>query len=91
MTEEQKAEIRVMFRRGYIVKQIAEELELDQGDVRQFLANGANGMKSVKAAPKKVKQKVTKLPFEVPDYAPICNATATETYKPTELNYRGKK
>ena len=88
MTEEQKAEIRVMFQRGYIVKQIAEELELDQGDVRQFLANGANGMKSVKAAPKKVKQKVTKLPFVVPDYAPVCNAASVGLYRGEGLEYR---
>ena len=36
------------------------------------------------------KQKIV-VPFEVPDYAPICNATAMGIYKPTELNYRGKK
>lgn len=89
MNEETKAQIMLLYRRGGSPKSIALQLEESHEEVRSYILSMTVGLGKKTRRPIK-KQKIV-VPFEVPEYAPICNATATETYKPTELNYRGKQ
>lgn len=89
MTEDAKSQVMLMHRRGWSPAGIARELKEDPIAVRSYIASMTVGIGKKSIRPIK-KQKIV-VPFEVPDYAPICNATAMGIYKPTELNYRGKK
>ena len=89
MTEDAKSQVMLMHRRGWSPAGIARELKEDPVKVRSYIASMTVG--SGKKTLRTVKKQVIVIPLEMPAYAPIRNATATETYKPTELNYRGKK
>lgn len=89
MTEDTKAQAMLMYRRGWSCAGISRELKEDPVAVRSYIASMTVGIGKKSRRPIE-KQKIV-VPFEIPDYAPICNATATGKYEPAELNYRGKK
>lgn len=89
MTEDTKAQAMLMYRSGWSCAGISRELKEDPVEVRSYIASMTVGIGKKSRRP--IKNQKIVVPFEVPDYAPICNATATGAYKPTELNYRGKQ
>lgn len=86
MTEDTKAQAMLMYRRGWSCAGISRELKEDPVEVRSYIASMTVGIGKKSIRPIK-KQKIV-VTFEIPDYAPICNATSTGLYLGEGLDYR---
>lgn len=86
MTEDTKAQVMMLYRRGESTHSIAHKLNESRTEVRKLIANAGSslGQKTRRQS----KNQVIKVAYVPPDYAPICNATATGIYRGEELSYR---
>lgn len=86
MTEDTKAQVMMLYRRGESPHSIANKLNESRTEVRKLIANA--GSSSGQKTRRTVKNQVIKVAYVVPDYAPVCNATSVGLYRGEGLEYR---